>query len=159
MEHAPVSRLSLRKRLRASCLLFLLIAACAALTAAPVSAASDADETAGAGSLSFASPLSPLAPQTFWFSTPSSLPDENAIDLRPHRNFGITLSPRSDVTAPRGGGPAKGTLATSLRSAVERASDSTGRRLEFSKGDVILNFSDTLFLRLDEQEITYRIRF
>lgn len=157
MEHAPVSRLSLRKRLWTSCLLFLLIAACAALTALPASAASDADEAAG--SLSFASPHSPLAPQIFWFSTPSSLPDENAIDLRPHRNFGITLAPRSDVAAPRGGGPAKGTLATSLRSAVERASDSTGRRLEFSKGDVILNFSDTLFLRLDEQEITYRIRF
>jgi len=159
MKHHSVSRVSLRRRTRVAFFLFMAVVACAALAARPASAASDADEPAPAGSLSFASPLSPLAPQTFWFSTPSSLPDENAIDLRPHRNFGITLSPRSDVVAPRGGVHAKSTLATSLRSAVERASDSTGRRLEFSKGDVILNFSDTLFLRLDEQEITYRLRF
>lgn len=156
MKHSPVSRMSLRQRLWASSLLFLLVAACAALSALPASAS---DEPLPEGSLSFASPLSPLAPQTFWFSTPASLPDENAIDLRLHRALGITLSPRSEAVAPRGGVHSKGTLATSLRSAVERANDSTGRRLEFSKGDVILNVSDTLFLRLDEQEITYRIRF
>jgi len=46
-----------------------------------------------------------------------------------------------------------------LRSAVERVSDSTGRRLEFRKGDLILNISDTLYWRLDEPEITYRVRF
>lgn len=156
MKHSPVSRMSLRQRLWISFLVFLLVAACAALSAMPASAS---DEPLPQGSLSFASPLSPLAPQTFWFSTPSSLPDENAIDLRLHRALGITLSPRSEVAAPRGGVHSKGTLSTSLRSAVERASDSTGRRLEFSKGDVILNISDTLFLRLDEQEITYRVRF
>lgn len=158
MKHRSVSRVSLRQRIRIS-LLFLLVAACAALSALPTSADTDTGEAPALNPLSFAVPSSPLAPEPFWFSTASGLPDENAIDLRLHRSLGITLAPRNDVAAPRGGVHSKGTLSTSLRSAVERASDSTGRRLEFSKGDVILNFSDTLFLRLDEQEITYRLRF
>ncbi|MEX0838821.1 MAG: hypothetical protein WD034_04750 [Parvibaculum sp.] len=157
MKHRSVSRVSLRQRLRVSSLLFVLVAACAALSATPASA--EPDQRPSPAPLSFAAPQSPLAPQTFWFSVPSSLPDENAIDLRPHRAIGITLSPRSEVAAPRGGVHSKGTLAMSLRSAVERVSDSTGRRLEFRKGDVILNISDTLYWRLDEREITYRIRF
>jgi len=161
MKHSPGSRMSLRQRLWASSLLFLLVAACAALSALPASASSEADgdREPAVNPLSFDAPGSPLAPQTFWFSTASSLPGEDAIDLRPHRTLGITLAPRSEVAAPRGGVHSKGTLATSLRSAVERASDSTGRRLEFRKGDVILNISDTLYWRLDEREITYRIQF
>ena len=157
MKHSPVSRMSLRQRLWASSLLFLLIAAVAALSARPALAAPD--EPLPQGSLSFAAPLSPLAPQTFWFSTPASLPDEKAIDLRLHHALGITVSPRPAATAPRGAKRSKGTLSTSLRSAVERVSDSTGRRIEFRKGDLILNISDTLYWRLDEPEITYRIRF
>jgi hypothetical protein len=160
MKHRSDSRVSLRQRLRVSSLLFLLFAAAAvALSATPVSADPGTDQRLSLAPLSFAAPQSPLAPQTFWFSVPSSLPDENAIDLRPHRAIGITLSPRADIVAPRGGVHSKGTLATSLRSAVERVSDSTGRRLEFRKGDVILNISDTLYWRLDEREITYRIQF
>tara|TARA_R110000824_G_scaffold401749_1_gene614514 strand:- start:54866 stop:55342 length:477 start_codon:yes stop_codon:yes gene_type:complete len=158
MKHSPVSRMSLRQRIRIS-LLFLLVAVCAALSALPASADTDSDLAPAFNPLSFAAPSSPLAPETFWFSTPASLPDENAIDLRLHRALGITLSPRAEVAPPRGGTHSKGTLATSLRSAVERVSDSTGRRLEFRKGDLILNISDTLYWRLDEPEITYRVRF